>query len=59
VASASRGAHQLITVLLNDTHRWTDAEALLEYGFAALGGQVPRLKAFGIGSGDIQKGEGG
>jgi D-alanyl-D-alanine carboxypeptidase len=59
VASASRGAHQLITVLLNDTHRWTDAEALLEYGFAALGGHVPKLKAFGVGSGDIQKGEGG
>ncbi|MBI2902091.1 MAG: D-alanyl-D-alanine carboxypeptidase [Candidatus Methylomirabilis oxyfera] len=59
VASASRGAHQLIAVLLNDTHRWTDAEALLEYGFAALGGQVPKLKVYGVGSGDIQKGEGG
>jgi D-alanyl-D-alanine carboxypeptidase (penicillin-binding protein 5/6) len=59
VASASRGAHQLIAVLLNDIHRWADAEALLEYGFAALGGHVPELKVYGVGSSDAQKGEGG
>jgi len=59
VASASRGEHQLIAVLLDDSDRWTDAAALLEYGFAALGGQAPSLKVFGGDPVDTQKGEGG
>jgi D-alanyl-D-alanine carboxypeptidase (penicillin-binding protein 5/6) len=36
VASASRGSHRMIAVLLNDPRRWTDAAALLEYGFGSL-----------------------
>lgn len=59
VASATRGEHQLIAVLLNDSHRWTEAAALLEYGFALLGGLAPSLRVLGGGSGDTQRGEGG
>ncbi len=59
VASATRGEHQLIVVLLNDDHRWTEGAALLEYGFAALGGRVPNLRVFGVDSGETEKGEGG
>ncbi len=36
VASASRGDQRLIAVLLNDPRRWTDAAALLEYGFGSI-----------------------
>ncbi len=36
VASASRGNHRLIAVLLNAPRRWTDATALLEYGFGSI-----------------------
>jgi serine-type D-Ala-D-Ala carboxypeptidase (penicillin-binding protein 5/6) len=36
VASASRGSHRMIAVLLNDPQRWTDAAALLEYGFGSV-----------------------
>jgi D-alanyl-D-alanine carboxypeptidase (penicillin-binding protein 5/6) len=36
VASASRGHQRLIAVLLNDPRRWTDAAALLEYGFGSI-----------------------
>ena len=36
VASASRGGHRMIAVLLNDPRRWTDAAALIEYGFGAV-----------------------
>jgi D-alanyl-D-alanine carboxypeptidase (penicillin-binding protein 5/6) len=36
VASASRGNQRMIAVLLNDPHRWTDAAALLEYGFGSV-----------------------
>ena len=59
VASATRGEYQLIAVLLNDSHRWTEAETLLEYGFALLGGRAPSLRVLGGGSGDTQRGEGG
>lgn len=59
VASATRGDHQLIAVLLNDSHRWAEAAALLEYGFAALGGGVPNLGVPDGGSADTPKGEGG
>lgn len=34
VASALRGGHRLIAVLLNDKERWRDACELLEYGFS-------------------------
>lgn len=37
IASATRQGHTLIIVLLNDDDRWTDAPALLDYGFAVLG----------------------
>jgi D-alanyl-D-alanine carboxypeptidase len=37
VASATRGGQRMIAVLLNDPHRWTDAERLLEYGFQVAG----------------------
>ncbi len=33
VASASRSGQRMIAVLLNDPQRWTDAAALLKYGF--------------------------
>ncbi len=59
VASASRGERQLIAVLLNDDDRWTNAAALLEYGFAALDGYPPGFRAFDEDSGDAQRGEGG
>ncbi len=59
VASATRGEHQLIAVLLNDFHRWTEAATLLEYGFGLLDGRAPSLRILGGGSGDTQKGEGG
>ncbi len=59
VASASRGEHQLIAVLLNDAYRWTDAATLLEYGFAALSGHAPSLRVFGGDASDPLKGEGG
>ncbi|MDE2179337.1 MAG: D-alanyl-D-alanine carboxypeptidase [candidate division NC10 bacterium] len=59
VASATRGDHQLIAVLLNDTRRWAEAAALLEYGFAALGGGAPSLGVPSGSSADMPKGEGG
>ncbi|WP_337286595.1 D-alanyl-D-alanine carboxypeptidase family protein [Candidatus Methylomirabilis sp.] len=59
VASATRGDHQLIAVLLNDSRRWTEAAALLEYGFAALGGGASNLGVLDGGSTDTPKGEGG
>src|SRR5574337_108958 len=59
VASATRGDHQLIAVLLNDSHRWAEAAALLEYGFAAIGGQASSLGVLDKGSADTPKGEGG
>jgi D-alanyl-D-alanine carboxypeptidase len=37
VASASRGSHRMIAVLLNDPKRWSDAASLLDYGFEAAG----------------------
>jgi serine-type D-Ala-D-Ala carboxypeptidase (penicillin-binding protein 5/6) len=37
VASASRGDQRMIAVLLNDPWRWSDATALLEYGFGTAG----------------------
>ena len=36
VAGARRNSVQLITVVLNDDNRWTDAAALLDYGFQQL-----------------------
>lgn len=59
VASATRGDHQLIAVLLNDSRRWVDAAALLEYGFAALGGQLSGIGVSAEGPADMLKGEGG
>ena len=59
VASATRGDHRLITVLLNDSRRWAEAAALLEYGFAALGGGASSLGVSDGGSTDTPKGEGG
>ncbi|MDD5559576.1 MAG: D-alanyl-D-alanine carboxypeptidase [Candidatus Methylomirabilis sp.] len=59
VASATRGDHRLIAVLLNDSRRWAEAAALLEYGFAALGGVAPSLGVSDGGSADTPKGEGG
>lgn len=59
VASATRGDHQLIAVLLNDSRRWVEAAALLEYGFAALGGRVSSVGVSDEGSADMLKGEGG
>jgi D-alanyl-D-alanine carboxypeptidase (penicillin-binding protein 5/6) len=59
VASATRGDHQLIAVLLNDDRRWVEAAALLEYGFAALGGWAPNLGVSDRDSADTLKGEGG
>lgn len=59
VASATRGDRQLIAVLLNDTRRWVEAAALLEYGFAALGGGTFGLGAPDGSSADTLKGEGG
>jgi serine-type D-Ala-D-Ala carboxypeptidase (penicillin-binding protein 5/6) len=41
VASASRGGRRLIAVLLNDPRRWTDAAALLEYGFDVVRDPTP------------------
>ncbi len=40
VASASRGGQRMIAVLLNDPERWTDAPALLHYGFELSGSAV-------------------
>ena len=59
VASATRGDHQLIAVLLNDSQRWAEAASLLEYGFAALGGRASSLGVSDGGSADTPKGEGG
>lgn len=59
VASATRGDHQLIAVLLNDSHRWAEAAALLEYGFAAFGGQTSSLGVSGGAAADTPRGEGG
>ena len=33
VASATRDGHTLVLVLYNDDNRWTDAPAILDYGF--------------------------
>ncbi len=38
VASATRGGHRMIAVLFNDRQRWTNAAALLEFGFGSVGG---------------------
>lgn len=59
VASATRGDHQLIAVLLNDSKRWVEAAALLEYGFAALGGRLSDVGVSAEGPADMLKGEGG
>lgn len=59
VASATRGDHRLITVLLNDSRRWAEAAALLEYGFSALGGRASSLGLSDGGPTDTPKGEGG
>lgn len=59
VASATRGDHQLIAVLLNDSRRWIEAAALLEYGFAALGGRASSVGVSDGGAADMLKGEGG
>jgi D-alanyl-D-alanine carboxypeptidase len=59
VASATRGDHQLIAVLLNDSRRWVEAAALLEYGFATLGGRASNVEVSDRGSADMLKGEGG
>lgn len=59
VASATRGDHQLIAVLLNDSRRWVEAAALLEYGFATLGGRASNVEVSDGGSADMLKGEGG
>jgi D-alanyl-D-alanine carboxypeptidase len=40
VASASRRGRRMIAVLLNDPERWTDAPALLHYGFELSGSAV-------------------
>lgn len=37
VAAAKRGGVQLIVVVLNSDHRWSDATKLLDYGFAQRG----------------------
>ncbi len=37
VASASRGGHRMLAVLLNDSERWPDATVLLNYGFELSG----------------------
>ncbi len=37
IASATRGSHTMIVVLLNDDNRWTDAPAMLDYGFSLYG----------------------
>jgi len=37
VAGAKRGGVQLIVVVLNSEHRWSDAAKLFDYGFAQLG----------------------
>jgi D-alanyl-D-alanine carboxypeptidase len=47
VASATRGGQRMIAVLLNDPHRWTDAELLLEYGFQVVGSSARPAPAFG------------
>ena len=39
MASATRNGHTMIAVLLNDDYRWSDAPALLDYGFATVGGE--------------------
>ncbi|NJD68477.1 MAG: D-alanyl-D-alanine carboxypeptidase [candidate division NC10 bacterium] len=59
VAAATRGERQLIAVLLNDVRRWSEAVALLEYGFAALGGGGSGLGVSDGGAADMPKGEGG
>jgi D-alanyl-D-alanine carboxypeptidase (penicillin-binding protein 5/6) len=43
VASASRGGQRMIAVLLNDPNRWTDAAALLEFGFESIGSAARAL----------------
>lgn len=59
VASATRGDHQLIAVLLNDSRRWVEAAALLEYGFATLGGGASGLGVVDGRATDALKGQGG
>lgn len=49
VASASRGEQRMIAVLLNDPHRWTDAAALLEFGFGATKSAFRRMPAIADG----------
>ncbi len=36
VASATRNGHTLVVALFNDDNRWTDAPAILDYGFRRL-----------------------
>ena len=36
VASATRNGHTLVVSLFNDDNRWTDAPAILDYGFRRL-----------------------
>jgi D-alanyl-D-alanine carboxypeptidase (penicillin-binding protein 5/6) len=40
VASATRRDQRMIAVLLNDPERWSDAAALLEYGFQVVRGSA-------------------
>lgn len=43
VASAARGGHRLLAVVLNSPDRYADAPALLDYGFAHYAWLDPRL----------------
>ena len=47
VASASRGPQRMIAVLLNDPRRWSDATALLEFGFEAAATRAQEHRAPG------------
>jgi D-alanyl-D-alanine carboxypeptidase (penicillin-binding protein 5/6) len=59
VASATRGDHQLIAVLLDDADRWSTAATLLEYGFAVVNGAEPSPRVLGGAPSDVQDDEGG
>jgi D-alanyl-D-alanine carboxypeptidase len=42
-ASATRGGHELYLILLHSSNKWTDAEALFDFGFEQVGlkGETP------------------
>ncbi len=57
IASGNRGGWRLIAVVLDSPDMYTDAKALLEYGFAAYGRRVYARKGDAVGQASVGRGK--